>query len=88
MVMDSLLRSSKATMKNKNFSIWYDEEGDYLEVTFKKSKDTYFNELKKDYAEIIDLKTKERVGYAIFNFTKGENKFLDLEIPPSKEITV
>ena len=39
--------------------IHYDEEGDYLEITLKKSKDTYFNELKKDCAQIIDQKSGE-----------------------------
>lgn len=45
-------------MKNKKISIWYDEEGDYLEINLKKSKNTNFNEIKKDFAEIIDKKQK------------------------------
>ena len=71
-------------MKNQKMSIWYNEEGDYLEINLKKSKDTYFNEVQKDYAEIIDKKTNKIIGYAVFNFTKKRNKPLELEIPFSK----
>lgn len=70
----------------KKIHIWYDEEGDHLEINIKKSKDTYFNELKKDYFEIIDKKTNKIVGYAIFNFTKRKEKLIDFNIPLSKEI--
>ena len=35
----------------KKTIIWYDEEGNYLEILSKKCKDTYFNEIKKDFAE-------------------------------------
>lgn len=73
-------------MKNQKISIWYDEEGDYLEINLKKSKDTYFNEVKKDYAEIIDKKTNKIIGYAVFNFTKRKEKILEFDIPISKEL--
>ena len=39
-------------------------------INLKRSKDTYFNEVKNDYFEIIYKKTNKIVGYAIFNFTK------------------
>ena len=72
-------------MKNKKMIIYYDEEGDYLEITLKKSKDTYFNELKKDCAQIIDQKSGEIVGYAVFNFRKRKNS-IDVEFPITKEM--
>lgn len=68
-------------MKDKKISIWFDEEGDFLEINLKKSKDTYFNQKKKDFCEIIDKKTGEIVGYVIFNFTKRKEKFIDMSIP-------
>ena len=74
-------------MKSQKISIWYDEEGDYLEINLKKSKNTHFNEIKKDFAEIIDQKTKKVIGYAVFNFTKRKDKLLEFSIPISKELT-
>ncbi len=71
-------------MKNK-IHIWYDEEGDYLEINLKKCKDTYFNETRKDFSEIIDKKTENIVGYAIFNFIKG-NRPIDIELSIPKGI--
>jgi len=45
-----------------------------------------FNEMiKKYFSDIIDRKTKEVVGYAIFNFTKTKRKPIDLELPTKKE---
>ena len=73
--------------KSKNkISIWYNEEGDYLEINLKKCKDSYFNEVKKNYMEIIDKETGKIAGYALFNFTKRKNRFIDIDIPISKEI--
>ena len=69
------------TQKKNNMSLWYDEEGDYLEITLEKSPDTYFHEVKKGFFEIIDRKSKKIVGYAFFNFTKRKEKFIDLELP-------
>jgi len=57
-----------------------------MEITLRKCKNTYFNEIKKDCAEIINKKTEKVVGYVIFNFTKRKEKFIDLEIPLAKEI--
>ena len=70
-------------MKNK-LTLWYDEEADYLELTFKKSKDSYFNELQKDCFEIKETTTDEIIGFAIFNFTHRKEKFLDIpfSLPP------
>lgn len=68
-------------MKQKKMSIWYDEEGDYLEITLKRSPDTYFKEVKKGFFEIIDLKTHELVGYAIFDFTSRKEKSIDIQLP-------
>ena len=73
-------------MKKNKIFLWYDEEGDYLELILKKSKDTYFNEIKKDCAEIIDKDSGRIVGYAVFNFSKRKNKFVDLQIPVNLEV--
>ena len=64
----------------QSLKLWYDKEGDYLELTLQKSSDTYFNEIKKDFAQIIDTKTKKIVGYAVFNFMKRKNKTLEFPL--------
>ena len=45
-----------------------------------KIKEGYFREIGNKYFERIDTKTGEIVGYAVFNFTKRKEKFLDLDI--------
>ena len=60
----------------KKINIWYDKEGDYLEITLKKCKETYFNENKKDFAEIKDTKTQETVDYP-----SSKHKTLNIPIP-------
>ncbi len=67
-------------MKKRKVMVWYDEEGDYMEIMLKKSKETYFDEVKKDVAKIIDKKTGGVIGYAIFNFTKRKEKFINIEL--------
>lgn len=68
-------------MKKQKISIWYNEEGDYLEINLKKSKNTHFNEIKKDFVEIIDEETSKIIGYAVFNFTKKKDKGIEFTIP-------
>lgn len=70
-------------MKKQKMLIWYDKGGDYLEITFKRCKDTYFNEIEKNIEEIRDKKNNALVGFAIFNFTKRKEKSIDmaLQIP-------
>ena len=50
--------------------VYYDKKGDYLEINLKKCKNTYFDEVKKDFSKIIETKTGNIVGYTLFNFTK------------------
>ena len=68
-------------------SLWYDEEGDYLEIYFGKIKEGHFREIKDKFFERIDKKTGKVVGYTIFNFSKRKEKFIDIELPIPKEIT-
>ena len=76
----------KQEIKMKEFSIKYNEEGDFLELDFKKSKDTHFKEVKKNISEIIENKTEIIIGYIVSNFTKRKQNIIDIELPISKEI--
>lgn len=49
-------------------NIYYDEEGDYLEITTGDISNCYFDNLGKGIFKIIDKKTKEVKGITIFSF--------------------
>ena len=72
-------------MKNKKIALRYDEEGDYLEIYFGKIREGYFREIGNKYFERVDQKTGKVVGYAIFNFTKRKDKFVNVEITLPQE---
>ena len=66
-------------------NIHYDPEGDYLEVRFGKPTPSYFDNMGKDIFVRRDRKTKEIMGYAIFNVKKRELKKqhqdIEVELP-------
>lgn len=72
-------------MKNKNITLHYDEDGDYLEIYFGKIKKGHFRKINKELFERVDEKTGRVVGYAIFNFKERLSEDLRLKIP--QEIT-
>lgn len=57
--------------------VWYDKEGDYLEVTFLKAKG-YFREIGDDIYERVDEQGR-LIGFAVFNFSKRDRT--ELEVP-------
>ncbi len=61
-------------------SIYYDEEGDYLEVMFKESKTDYGDHLSEDIVLFKDQKTKEIIGIGIFNFKLRTKDLNDLKL--------
>lgn len=61
-------------------SIYYDEEGDYLEVLFKESKADYGDHLSEDIVLFRDQETKEIIGVGIFNFKSHTKELNDLRL--------
>jgi uncharacterized protein YuzE len=61
--------------------VWYDREGDYLEVTFV-DVPGYFREIGEDIFERVDTAGRV-IGFAIFNFTHKDHQ--DLKIPLALE---
>lgn len=57
-------------------NLYYDEEGDFLEITMGDISNCYFDNLGKGIFEIVDKSTKEVKGIAIFSF-KARTKNLD-----------
>jgi uncharacterized protein YuzE len=62
--------------------IYYDPEGDYLEIRFGESTESYYEKIGQDTFVRIDERTGKKVGYAIFNVRKiNDLKSIDVEIP-------
>ena len=63
--------------------VWYDKEGDFLEVTFLDAKG-YMRDVGDDVFERVDEQGKV-IGVAIFNFTKRDQQSVEvpLELLPS-----
>ncbi len=57
-------------------NIYYDEEGDYLEITMGDIDNCYFDNIDKGIFQIVDKSTKEVKGIAIFSF-KARTKNLE-----------
>lgn len=65
----------------ERLGVWFDKEGDYLEITIGKSRKGYFRPIDgSDSYERIDSKTGQIIGFAIFNISKA------FKTPSEKEI--
>ena len=58
--------------------VWFDEEGDFLEVTFADRKGS-FREIGPDLYERVDTKGNV-IGIAIFNFLKRDRKAVEIPL--------
>ena len=69
--------------------IYYDAEGDFLEINIGKYRKGYFKDISKGIAERIDEKTGKITGIAILGFRKRTQELKDVEIglPVKLQIT-
>ncbi len=58
--------------------VWFDEEGDFLEVTFVQRKGS-FRAIGPDLYERVDSKGRV-IGFAIFNFLKHDRKTVEVPV--------
>jgi uncharacterized protein YuzE len=58
--------------------VWFDEEADFLEVTFADRKGT-FREIGPDVYERVDTRGNV-IGVAIFNFLKRDRKTVEIPV--------
>jgi hypothetical protein len=66
----------------KNMTIYYDEEGDYLEITNGDISGCFFDNLGDGIFQIVDKKNDEIRGISIHNFKKRtKNDTLTLDLP-------
>ena len=68
-----------------NLHLYYDEEGDFLELQVGEPREGYFEELQDGIFERKDRQTNEMIGIAVFNVKK--RSFLDLSLPVKVELT-
>jgi len=62
--------------------IWYDKEGDFLEITFREAKG-YLQEIAEDIYERVD-EAGNLLGYALFNVTCHERQSLTIPLEPQR----
>lgn len=60
--------------------IYFDEEGDYLEVNIGNFSECYFNDIEEGISEIMDEKNGKIIGFAILNFKERTKALNDLKI--------
>lgn len=73
----------------EKLNIWFDKEGDFLELTIGKPVKGFFKEIGDDMLERIDAKTGKVVGFSILNFSKRFEKLKEtkkFQLPLSIEI--
>jgi|YNPNPStandDraft_1061719.scaffolds.fasta_scaffold80193_3 uncharacterized protein YuzE len=71
-------------MAKQQMSIWYDREGDYLEVTFANRKG-YFKDAGDDVFLRVDRKGRV-IGFAILNVTKQTQLMQRIKLPLAVEL--
>jgi hypothetical protein len=62
--------------------VWFDEEGDFLEVTFARRKGSFRN-IGPDIYERVDAKGNV-LGFAIFNFLKHDRQTVEIPLEEAK----
>ena len=67
-------------------SIYYDEEGDFLEIDLDKHGEVIFKNLGKGIFEKVNKRTGEIVGIAIHGFTKKTKYSPFLTVPLSRKV--
>ena len=69
-----------------NLNLYYDEEGDFLELQIGDYTEGYFRNLGKGVFERIDRKTKKITGIAIMGFKKRTEGLKDIRVSLPTEI--
>ncbi len=73
----------------KKLSVWFDKEGDFLELTIGKPVKGFFREIGNDVLERVDAKTGKVIGFSILNFSKRFDKLKEtkrFELPLGIEL--
>jgi len=65
---------------NEELSVYYDEQGDLLEIRVGKPTIAYMKNLGNDVFQRVDEKTGEIKGFSILNFKKRTGKLKPIEV--------
>ena len=60
--------------------VYYDEEGDFLEIMFGESKEDYGEHVSEDIVLFKSEKTEEIIGIGIFNFKKRSKNLKNIKL--------
>jgi hypothetical protein len=66
---------------NQKMHLYYDKEGDYLEIRFGEPTESIYEKIGADTFVRLDRKTKEVKGYVVYNVEKSSGASIDIEIP-------
>lgn len=69
----------------RKLTVWWDREGDFLEITMGKSRKGFFKDVGNDILLRVDARTGKPIGFAIINFSKN---FKNLKKPKGIELPV
>jgi len=67
-------------LEKEPLRVWFDPEGDLLEVELGKPKKGFFKDIGDDVFLRVDMKGNV-LGFAILNATKRMKKFREVELP-------
>jgi len=67
-------------MMKEKMNIYYDEDGDFLEITTEEISNCYFNNIGDGIFEIVDKINGKVKGIAIFSFRKRTKNLENLKI--------
>ena len=73
----------------EKLNIWFDKEGDFLELTIGKPVKCFFREIGDDMLERVEAKTGKVIGFSILNFSKRFEKLKEtkkFQLPVSIEL--
>ena len=74
-------------MTNDQLHLWYDREGDFLEIRIGKAVHGIYQPVGNECFERVDKKTGKVVGIAVFNFTKRFPTHSELVLPLMASLT-
>ena len=67
--------------------LYYDEEGDLLEINIGEYTEGYFRDVGEGISERIDEKTGKVTGISILSFKKRSKKDMKIDLPVNIEIS-
>jgi len=75
-------------MKDK-MNIYYDDEGDFLEIQIGELTPSYYEEISDGVFERIDEKTRKVKGFAVFSFRKrlAGKKNINVRLPVKVQLS-